>query len=118
MAKSTTGTVKTARGSYITTQHTERKMKLCGVYESELRAIGLFNTISAGAASLGTGLISFAGAQWLELRKDPKADNADVIQAAITFCIAGCVLCFVIAGVATYFRRSEVSRILNDSKPV
>jgi hypothetical protein len=112
------GTIATTRGSFITTQHTERSMKLYGVYEGELNALALFNSITVAFASLGTGFLSFGVAQWIELTKGPASDHAEVVGVICWFCAIGALVSYGIAVWAFFYRHSALSKILAESKPV
>jgi hypothetical protein len=106
-------------GSYVVTKHTEREMKLYGVYESELRTIAILNGITALFASLGTGLVAFAAGQVVDLAKStasPAGQNLVVTVCWVSGILA--VACYAIAGLAFWYKHSEVSEIKSKSRPV
>lgn len=105
-----------ASGSHIVTEHTERTMRLYGVFESELRALSMFNAITAIFTSAGTGLLSFLAGVLIDAAKD----GVEHPEAAHTICwVCGvlAVACFSVAFLAFKWRRSALTTIMTESRP-
>lgn len=92
-------------------------MKLYGVYEGELNTLSVLTGITGLFASFGTGLIAFAAGQAVDLAKGPTPDHPEVAYVVCVICVVGALACYVVAGVAAYFRRSQLSKIYAESRP-
>ena len=98
--------------------HTERRMRVYGVTENELRTLTIINLAVAFLFSLGTGFVSFG----LDLHKDvlmtsplpPSAGVLADIARPLAFLVGGAF--YLAGGSAWWMRRGFIEQIKQESK--
>lgn len=106
------------RGATVRSLYAEREVAVYGVFESEIKSISLFNTLSTVAFSLASAFLSFAGAIWINASFTETLTPEAKIMLHVAAPIL-CVLAFIAAcmgGWALYSRGSALAAIKKQSK--
>ena len=104
-------------GAVYHTTYMERRVKIYPLQESELRMVGMFNTLTSVFLSVGSGLLTFGlGLTVQAIFTDKLSGTAE----ALTYVVAP--LCFVLAlvffGLAEWARRSRETEMGNIRREV
>jgi hypothetical protein len=108
------------RGSTILTTHTVRQMKAFEIYENEMESLSLLNWITTLFGALGTGLISFAIGQVVDLVKNQNMNNSpkETISIVCCICVILAVVCYIIAGISFWKGKSQLNKIKSQCKTI
>lgn len=106
------------RGPTCTTVPMEREVKTYTLFESELKAISLFNTLTTVCFAVTSGLVSFAiGIRIdLALEPEPTPEAKTMISVLCLVFVSLAVISAAIGGLAWKRRRDEFERVGHKTK--
>ena len=106
------------RGAYFSPVHAERIVKVYPILETEMKSLGLLNTLATTLFSIGTGLLTFCvGLHFdISIESGPTTAARNEVHLAYAICITLGVLALIGASVAACYRHSELAKILSESQ--
>lgn len=122
-AKTTSdSTFQPIRGSYVSTTHTERRMKAFEIFETEMDTLSAFNGIATLFFSLGWGCITCAIGiiiNWIiDWVKTATVMPVGIIVVICSLCAFVSILCFLVGAYYLYKKNSQINKIKEESKTI
>lgn len=100
------------------TYHMERTVNIYSIQESELRSIFMLNTLVLAAASIGTGLFTYiiGLATDAAMQESITITGQILLNVVVPICTVLGLGCFGVAYWAYRSKKSELDRILEESR--
>jgi hypothetical protein len=115
----TTTSTEGQRGATVTNSYVGREVMVYAVFETEVDSLSSLNAQATVFFSVGTGLLSFAAAIWINRAFytdiPPAAQLATSVGAPILLALS--VVFFGLAGHAWYSRSKIIRRVRSQTKP-
>ncbi len=119
---SQSASVQPLRGSYISTTHTERKMKAFEIFETEMDTLSAFNGIATLFFSLGWGCITCAIGiiinNIIDWGKTANSMPVAIIVVICSLCVFVSILCFSIGIYYLHKKNTQINKIKGESKTI